>query len=811
MSRLPKNAKILEYKIVDHLGVGGFAHTYRAIDTNLDKKVAIKEFFPPRLCRRAQDFRVEPLPGAEIHFASYLANFIEEARILAKFDQPNIVKVLRYFEALGTAFIIMEFVDGKPMNDYFAFDNVIGEDRIARWLEGILRGLEAIHGADIIHGDIKPRNIIINGDDEAVLIDFGASVIYKTASETGQPLDELHLSPGYAAPEQFAGGGGLDHRIDLYALGAVFYEAITGEKAAQRQDENLDLGAEVLRYDKYYNRKLLGSVARALQPLPGDRFEDAGSWLEFISLSPGERFARFLKRNRTAVAAAVLLCAAVGYSIHYVLANDIDEKNYRYKLLASSSEVLELIRRGDQYRAKLRDAMAYLEDYGNEYRTHAGRIEAENLITGRNNRQSLESVHQAIDQTQQRLDQVGRVIAGLQEKYYFDDYQAPLARADEIIADFGARQTVFNRALFNALVEDQIAEQAAAEGLTIDGVALSGLMTSLEGRREALDLDDMVSLGTPIVQDFLAAERERNAAAAFEVLRRQAIEEIRIISDGYQKSRRHGEFETFIAQARAAARPNQLASAKDSAKKLAKLIDGERAFARKQRAQRKRESEIRTLINAIDRNMIKIDPGAFKMGSNDHGYSRPPRRVEVRPFYLMKTEVVNAQWAECVKSKKCKKAPNGNGADFPVTEVSWEDAQAFVAWLNSHSQRFDYRLPSEAEWEYVVRRYGYVVKELDSDLSSVSVSQANKRGVNSIVGNALEWLDDCWHGGFVGAPSDSRSWNKGLQCDKRVVRGSNWRGEYDIHEGNVSYFRPFGLDRKEKRPTLGFRLAGTLK
>ena len=83
-----------------------------------------------------------------------------------------------------------------------------------------------------------------------------------------------------------------------------------------------------------------------------------------------------------------------------------------------------------------------------------------------------------------------------------------------------------------------------------------------------------------------------------------------------------------------------------------------------------------------------------------------------------------------------------------------------------------------------------------------------QKGINSILGNALEWLDDCWHGGYRNAPNDGSSWNTGLECDKRVVRGSSWEGEYTLTEQNVSYFRPYGIDKTTTRPTLGFRLAG---
>ncbi len=811
MSLLPRNAKILEYKIIDHLGSGGFANTYSALDTNLDKKVAIKEFFPLRLCQRGAEFRVEAQPGKETQFHDFLANFIEEARILAKFDQPNIVKVLRYFEALGTAFIIMEFVDGKPIGDFFAVEHILGEDRIGRWLNGLLQGLETVHAANLIHGDIKPLNIIIDRDDKAVLIDFGASAIYRSAFAAGETAQERHLSPNYAAPEQLAGAAGLDHRVDLYSLGAVFFEAVTGDKLTKVRESGDDVGRELLRYRKFYNAKLLTSIVRAVSEDPRLRFPRAQDWREHILLSPSERLGAFYRRRRKAIAASVVFVIVLAAAAVIVERNNIDTRNYRYKLFASSAEVFEKIRQGEDFRDRLRDALAALDTYEAEYNGHTTRLDPDNLITGRNNLAALTGVTEFIAETRRQLAGAERNLASRQENYYFDDYAAILAASERVIQNFSSRQIGYNRALLSAFIEDQIVAKGQAQGEAIDPVALDELMTQLEGNNDPLALDALVSVASPIVEAFLAEQARRNAIAALEALRAKTISDITILADKYAKNSRYGEFAALIDEATSAERPNQLLASRQGAERLAREIDQARAAAAAKRAKIKRQSEIRTFVAVIDRDMVKVDRGVFQMGSNQHGYSRPPRAVNVLPFYMLKNEVVNAQWDECVKSRACKARNTNSAANDPVTGVSWDDVQVFIAWLNKQGGRFNYRLPTEAEWEYVVRTYGYVGKELNSGISSVTVAQTNNGGFNSIVGNALEWLDDCWHGGYVGAPDDSRSWNRGLQCDLRVVRGSNWQGEHDINVGNVAYYRPFGLPRSEGRPTLGFRLAGDLK
>lgn len=809
--RLPVNARILEYKIVADLGAGGFANTYRAIDTNLDKHVAIKEFFPARLCQRGENYRVEPSAESEEKFKRYLNAFIEEARILAKFDQRNIVKVLRYFEALGTAFIIMELVDGRPMSDYFAFDNVLGEERVSKWMNGILEGLSVIHQADIIHGDIKPKNILITEDDEAVLIDFGASVIYKSARETGEPMEEMALSPNYAAPEQISTPTKLDRRLDLYSLGSVFYEAITSEKLRDAVAANTDIGADLLRYKRFYNQKLLLSVGRALQTDRDLRFQDADEWLDFIILSAGEQFSRALRRNRKKIVALIFVIAAIGFAYNYVETNEIDQKNYKYKLLASQQELLQLFQTVDGYIDKLNSAKAFLASYGNEYQAQIDKIQEKDLVTGRNTKASLLSYKESVADTTALLSASITTLEHLRGKFYFDNLAVPLEMAERAIQVFGAKQPDLNTLLFAAYTEVEIIARAKEQSIIVDEAALASLITGVQNGEKLQDLAALVPTAQPIIDRFLHGQLAQNQDAAFEVARAKTINQIKDVAEPFRKNSHFINFGAFTLTVAKANRLAQLELALKGAKGLAKKILAEQKLATIRRAVKRRNSQRRTVANRIDSAMIGVAAGEFTMGSNRHGYSRPPRNVSVKPFFVAGNEITHAQWNECVKDKACTNATTKNVSDFPVTGVSWDDTQSFIKWLNGISTRFAYRLPTEAEWEYVVKKHGFVLKEIESTLASTSVKQINQLGVNSIVGNALEWLDDCWHGGYVGAPPDSSSWNRGLQCSRRIVRGANWEDEYQLTEDNVAYFRPFGVEKSEKKSTLGFRLAGDRK
>ncbi|MDH3314775.1 MAG: protein kinase [Gammaproteobacteria bacterium] len=215
------------YRIEKILGQGGFGITYLAEDTNLNQQVAVKEYLPIEVAVREGDFSVHPV--SENHSESYswgLERFVDEARTLARFDHPNIVRVLSVFEMNNTAYMVMRYEHGRSLQQHLSKRATIEEQRLTEMLFPVLEGLERVHAAGFIHRDVKPANIFIREDGTPVLLDFGSA--RQSLGEATRTLTTL-VSPGYAPFEQyFSKSDRQGPWTDIYGLGATFYRAVTG-------------------------------------------------------------------------------------------------------------------------------------------------------------------------------------------------------------------------------------------------------------------------------------------------------------------------------------------------------------------------------------------------------------------------------------------------------------------------------------------------------------------------------------------------------------------------------------------------------
>ena len=224
---LKTGVQLHEYRIDGVLGEGGFGITYLATDVHLDAAVAIKEFRPQDVVFRASDGTVSPM--ASEHRARYrqgLDAFLVEARTLAAFRHRAIVRVARFFEANGTAYMVLEVEKGEPLKSWWLQHRQIGEKALVELLLPLLDGLAAVHAAGFLHRDIKPDNIQVRASDGSlVLLDFGSAG--QTAAVAPHGL--VVVTPGYAPIEQY-GLGEQGPWTDLYALGATLYWAVSGGK-----------------------------------------------------------------------------------------------------------------------------------------------------------------------------------------------------------------------------------------------------------------------------------------------------------------------------------------------------------------------------------------------------------------------------------------------------------------------------------------------------------------------------------------------------------------------------------------------------
>jgi len=228
-SALPPGTRLGEFEVLRVLGVGGFGIVYLAMDHALEREVAVKEYMPSALAGRTATMHVSlRSQGDADTFALGLKSFVNEARLLARFDHPSLLKVHRFWEANGTAYMAMPVYRGRTLKDVrAAMANPPDEAWLRALLDPLLGAIGTLHDAGVFHRDIAPDNIVIEGDGHPVLLDFGAA--RKVISDKSQTLTAI-LKPAYAPIEQYGDTGAVKQGpwTDLYALGATLHYLLLG-------------------------------------------------------------------------------------------------------------------------------------------------------------------------------------------------------------------------------------------------------------------------------------------------------------------------------------------------------------------------------------------------------------------------------------------------------------------------------------------------------------------------------------------------------------------------------------------------------
>ena len=278
---LPPGTRLREFELVNVLGRGGFGVTYRGWDTIKNIAVAIKEYMPLVYAVREPNGDVYPKHEQEELYDWGLSEFLKEARMLAGFSHPNIVRVRQFFEDHGTAYIVMEYIDGQTLFALYEAQGTLSEDQLRALLAPILAGLQQVHHADWWHRDIKPGNIMLRDAHTPILIDFGSA--QAATAEHGR--EERAVTSGYSPLEQYGRTGRRDGPwTDLYAVGAVLYRGMTGfvpsDALARKKRDDLEAVGTVAK--RRYGRQLTAAVDWALKLHAEDRPQSIDEWRDVL-------------------------------------------------------------------------------------------------------------------------------------------------------------------------------------------------------------------------------------------------------------------------------------------------------------------------------------------------------------------------------------------------------------------------------------------------------------------------------------------------------------------------------------------------
>ena len=271
-----------KYRIIRFIKSGGFGCTYEAVHTVFDERVAIKEFFPKDFCNRDDD-TLHVTVGTQSKkglVAKLQRKFIDEAVALRKLPHPGIVKVADVFEENGTAYYVMDYIEGRSLDDIVRLEGALPESKALSYIRQVCSALEFVHSRNRLHLDIKPGNVMVDNTGRAVLIDFGTSKQYD--EENGENTSTIMgMTPGYAPLEQYNRGGLTQFSIptDIYSLGATLYKLLVGQTPPEASFL-IKPSALVLPPDMSVN--ISSAIRKAMLAWPEDRPQSVKDFLALL-------------------------------------------------------------------------------------------------------------------------------------------------------------------------------------------------------------------------------------------------------------------------------------------------------------------------------------------------------------------------------------------------------------------------------------------------------------------------------------------------------------------------------------------------
>lgn len=853
-----------EYRLDKILGVGGFGITYLATDTYLDKQVAIKEYLPGDWAVRDESSNiVVKTASLEKDFSWGKQTFIDEAKLLGKMKHPNIVEVFRYFEALGTAYIVMELIEGGSLLDKIE-NNAITPKLLMKLADAIADGLSYVHSQTfssddpssiLIHRDISPDNILFRKDGTPVLIDFGAA--RQVIGLKSKAVSAI-VKDGYAPVEQYGRASKLmGPWTDIYAFAAVMYECVSGVRPHTSTDRLLDDSHTKLLKDidtHQYNPALIQAIDAGMKVRPDERPRSVSEW-QLTWQSP-----------ETPQPSPVI--PELSELDTFIDGSVSDGKIGQLEMQALIKTALArglMARDAHQYivtYAMSRGWMVNLDDAPvppAPKRKEKKPVTVKNLSEGQGASQKEEPTTQetadaAPSKVMMKAFFVLLLAGGLLGGAVYYQNSLPV---EPPVPHFN-------------LTVNVLPENA---NITVDGyrgeIGFGSVLSLPEGGHDIVI--NFPGLGT--VYKNVELNQDRVVTFNWEAPEVELLSLTVNTDPSDARVRVMNIVETYSRGMELAAGQYQIevsAPGFVSQTSWVTLAPGNEVF------RFSLDPRISRPTDSLVSSLVTIPAGQYYMGCSEgddtcYDDEKPRHLVNVPSFRMMEREVTRGEFRAFIEDTGYVTSARQDGSqgcyvmlpdysdfdyvegrdwespgfdqtdDHPATCISEDDAQAYLTWINENSS-VTFRLPSEAEWEYAARagstapyafgelsggmcRYDNVADLTDFEegatrswstpfecndgygfgTAPVKSFEANDFGLYDMHGNVGEWTYDCLNESYVDAPTDGSAWISG-NCSSSIIRGGNWSN--NPRNSRVTY--RFWMSTSEPYSEIGMRLAADL-